>query len=103
FRKEAMGLGDVKLLAFLGAALGYKAATLTIFAGAVITLLFVLAFAAYLALRFGLARLKARGTEVPFGPGLCVAAALAIFFRVPAEALFDSVALAFRVVILGHP
>ena len=81
FRKEAMGFGDVKLLAFFGAALGYRIAVLTVFAGAFITLFFVIVHVICRIARFGLKELHGRGSEVPFGPGLCTAAALGIFFR----------------------
>lgn len=73
FRQEAMGGGDVKLAAMLGAFLGWKA------------LLFAL-FAAFLAgsLAGGglilLGRIRARRAVVPFGPFLALGAISAIFF-----------------------
>ncbi len=68
FKKEAMGGGDVKLLAMIGAFLGWKLALLTIFfgslAGAVI----------------GLLRRIITGDEyIPFGPFLALGALAALF------------------------
>lgn len=101
FRKEAMGFGDVKLLAFFGGLLGYKAAAMTIFAGAFITLLYVVIFMIYLGVRYGLAEVQMRGSEVPFGPGLCTAAALFVLARQHALGLFDAFAEAMRVLFTG--
>ena len=103
FRKEAMGLGDVKLMAFLGGVLGYKAAVLTIFAGAFITLFYILIYVVLLAVRYGVREVSKRGSEVPFGPGLCTAAALAIFFRSQTDGVFDHVAEMIRFIIAGAP
>ena len=69
FKKEAMGGGDVKLLAMIGAFLGWKLALLTIFfgslAGAVI----------------GLVMKLFTGDEyIPFGPFLALGALAALFF-----------------------
>jgi leader peptidase (prepilin peptidase)/N-methyltransferase len=71
FKKEAMGMGDVKLLAALGALLGWQAALFTLFvssvAGGVV----------------GLALIAARrgqwGTKIPFGPYIAFGAAVWIF------------------------
>lgn len=65
--REAMGFGDVTLMAMIGAALGWQAAILTFFiaplCGAVI----------------GLGMLLFRGeSEIPYGPFLCVAAAAVV-------------------------
>ena len=66
FRKEAMGGGDIKMLAMIGAFLGWKGALLTIFLGALAgTLVFV-------PLAWKTDRL------VPFGVFLAVGAALAL-------------------------
>lgn len=101
FRKDAMGFGDVKLLAFFGGILGYEAALMTIFAGALITLFYVVIFMIYLGVRCGLEEVKTRGSEVPFGPGLCTAAALFVLVREPALGLFGSFAEAMRVLFTG--
>ena len=70
-KKEAMGLGDVKLLAAIGAFLGWQA------------VLFVIAVSSILGSLFGLA-MMARGGQVwgsrlPYGPFLSLAAALWVF------------------------
>ncbi len=73
FKKEAMGLGDVKFAAMLGAFLGWK----------ILLLIFLLA--SFLGSVIGLAIIafsskgKGRSTSVPFGPFLVVAATVAIY------------------------
>jgi leader peptidase (prepilin peptidase) / N-methyltransferase len=69
FGKEAMGMGDVHILAAVGAVMGWKAVTLTFFAAPVIGLL----YAVYL--------LAAKGKrELPYGPWLAAAAAVVMVF-----------------------
>ncbi len=63
---EGMGGGDVKLLAMIGAFLGWKGAVLTIFLGSLLGVAGGLC-----AMRKGGDGLK---TAIPFGPYLCVAA-----------------------------
>jgi len=63
---EGMGGGDIKLLAMIGAFLGWKGALATIFFGS-----FLGAAGGILAMRKGGKGLK---TAIPFGPYLCVAA-----------------------------
>jgi leader peptidase (prepilin peptidase)/N-methyltransferase len=73
FRKEAMGLGDVKFAAMLGAFLGWQ------------NLLLILILASFLGSVIGLALIafsgkgKGKSTYVPFGPFLVVAATIAIY------------------------
>lgn len=63
--QEAMGLGDVTLMAMLGAWLGWQACVLTFF------------LAAFIGLGHGLVQLiRHRENELPFGPSLCLAAAV---------------------------
>ena len=73
FKKEAMGLGDVKFAAMLGAFLGWKSLLLIFilasFLGSVIGLA-IIAFSA---------RDKRRSTYVPFGPFLVVAGIITIY------------------------
>lgn len=69
--REAMGFGDVKFIAAVGAFLGWKAVIFTISAAS-----FIGCFAALAGLF--LARDKA-GTRVPFGPFLALGAAIWIF------------------------
>jgi leader peptidase (prepilin peptidase)/N-methyltransferase len=65
---EGMGGGDVKLLAMIGAFVGWRGALATIFFGALLG-----AAGGILAMRKGGEGLK---TAIPFGPYLCVAALL---------------------------
>lgn len=72
FRKDAMGGGDVKLAAMVGAFLGWK-------------LLFVSLFLAFLlGATFGgmvlLFRGRSRGTEVAFGPFIAIGAVVSLFW-----------------------
>jgi leader peptidase (prepilin peptidase)/N-methyltransferase len=69
---EGMGGGDVKLLAMIGAFLGWKGAILTIFIGSLLG-----AAGGFVAMRKGRDGLK---TAIPFGPYLCVAALAVRFF-----------------------
>lgn len=65
--KEAMGLGDVTLMAMAGAWLGWQACVLTFF------------LAAFIGLGHGLTQfVRHREHELPFGPSLCLAAALVV-------------------------
>ena len=77
-----MGGGDVNLLAMLGAFLGWK------------SLLFVLLASSLLGAVVGLAFILFKGKDmkyaVPFGPFLCMAAILYLFFGGDLIALFLS-------------
>ena len=77
FRKEAMGFGDVTLMAMIGAFLGWQAAILTLFLGAMLGLVHALGKLAILAGKW-LAGRKISGAdrELPFGPYLSMAAVL---------------------------
>jgi leader peptidase (prepilin peptidase)/N-methyltransferase len=68
---EGMGGGDIKLLAMIGAFVGWRGTLATIFFGA-----FLGATGGILAMRKGGEGLK---TAIPFGPYLCVAALLSRF------------------------
>ena len=62
-RKEAMGFGDVTLMAMIGAFLGWQAAILVFFVSP------------FAALAVGIVQIAMRrGQEIPFGPFLCLAA-----------------------------
>lgn len=68
FRKEAMGGGDVKLLAMAGSLLGWKAVTVTFF------------LAPVLAIGPGVAVLAARRSHlIPYGPFLSLALVVSLF------------------------
>ncbi|MDA8122413.1 MAG: prepilin peptidase [Deltaproteobacteria bacterium] len=69
--REGMGGGDIKLIAMIGAFLGWKGALLTIFGGSLLG-----AAGGMFAMRKGGEGLK---TAIPFGPYLCVAALVARF------------------------
>ena len=65
--REAMGLGDVTLMAMVGAWLGWQACVLTFF------------LAAFIGLGHGVVQyLRHRENELPFGPSLCLAAAVVV-------------------------
>lgn len=72
FGKEAMGFGDVKLMAYIGALLGWKMVLLTTFFSS----LTGSAVGAYL---LATRRAGAR-SEVPFGPFLCLGAVVALLW-----------------------
>ncbi|MEK7747707.1 MAG: prepilin peptidase [Nitrospirota bacterium] len=71
-KKEGMGGGDIKLMAMIGALLGWKAVLLTTFvaslSGSVIGLFLILT------------RLRSRTDPIPFGPFLVLGALIFIFF-----------------------
>lgn len=71
-KKEGMGGGDIKLMAMVGALLGWKAVILTTFAGSLLG-----SIAGVLMMVF---KGKGRGTLIPFGPFLALGAVLSLFF-----------------------
>lgn len=65
--REAMGLGDVTLMAMVGAWIGWQASVLAFF------------IAAFIGLAHGLVQLvRHRENELPYGPSLCLASGLVI-------------------------
>lgn len=65
--REAMGLGDVTLMAMVGAWIGWQACVLACFVGVLV------------GLAHGVSRLALRmGNELPFGPGLCAGTVLVV-------------------------
>jgi len=73
FKKEALGFGDVKLAAMLGAFMGWKNVLLILvigsFLGSIVGISLIL-----------MAGKKGRSSYVPFGPFLVAAAAIAMFW-----------------------
>ena len=77
FRKEAMGMGDVYLMAAVGGCLGWEAAVLIFF------------MAPFLGLVYGLWHLvRKRDSEVPYGPFLGLAAGIVMLVQDPLIAYF---------------
>jgi leader peptidase (prepilin peptidase)/N-methyltransferase len=68
FKKEAMGFGDVKLLAMIGAFLGWQMVLVTIFASALIGSAVGI-----------IVKLKTSESYIPYGPYLALGAIIAIF------------------------
>lgn len=73
FGKEGMGGGDIKLLAMIGAFLGWKPVLLTIMVGAVVGTAVGLGL-------IGLKRMR-RDQYIPFGPFLALGAVVSLFFQ----------------------
>jgi leader peptidase (prepilin peptidase) / N-methyltransferase len=71
-KKEGMGGGDIKLMAMVGAFLGWKAVILTTFLGS------LLGSAVGIAIMIG--RGKAGSVQIPFGPYLALGACICMFF-----------------------
>lgn len=79
-RKEAMGLGDVKLMAMIGAFLGWQMT------------LFVVFFSAILGTVYGGAHLAVTGkSRIPYGPFLAIAAVVSLVFRTEVAAFLETV------------
>ena len=77
FRKEAMGLGDVHLMAAVGAVIGWRDVTLAFFVAPFLGLLGTALIAGASAFR------KGGVPAIPYGPYLCAASVLVMLFRVP--------------------
>lgn len=72
FRKEAMGLGDVKLMAAVGAWQGWGMALFAVFLGALV--------AAVVGIGLILSKKAEWGSKIPFGPYLALGSLLTLFF-----------------------
>jgi leader peptidase (prepilin peptidase)/N-methyltransferase len=75
FGKEGMGRGDIKLLAMIGAFLGWKPALLTIMIGSLTGSVIGISLIA-----LGIIK---RDDYIPFGPFLVLGALLSMFFAQP--------------------
>jgi leader peptidase (prepilin peptidase)/N-methyltransferase len=71
FRKEAMGGGDIKLMAMLGGVLGWKGVILTTFIGSL--------FGSFVGITLILLKGSRFGTRIPFGPYLAFGAMISLF------------------------
>jgi len=79
-KQEGMGGGDIKLLAMLGAFLGYKSLPFIIFASSL--------SGAIVGLAAMVKQKKGSATRIPFGPFLSLAALVYLFFRDDIHLLF---------------
>jgi leader peptidase (prepilin peptidase) / N-methyltransferase len=84
--REGMGLGDVKMMAMVGAFLGLQRALLTILVGSILGSLIG---GAIIAMRH-----KGRDFELPFGTFLGAGAMLVVFFGSPTLAWYGSLLMA---------
>lgn len=72
FKKESMGGGDVKLLAMIGAFLGWKSATLTFF------------IAPFFGMVYGIiVKIRTKESVIPYGPFLAIGAVISLFYSQP--------------------
>jgi leader peptidase (prepilin peptidase)/N-methyltransferase len=81
--KEGMGYGDFKLLAAIGAWLGWQALPLTILLSSLL--------GASIGLVLIAIRQNKRGTHIPFGPYLALAGMIALFRGDAINALYLSI------------
>lgn len=72
-KKEAMGGGDIKLLAMIGAFLGWKAVLVSIFFGSLI--------GSVISILLIFIGLKKRTDYIPFGPYLSLGGVIALFYK----------------------
>jgi leader peptidase (prepilin peptidase)/N-methyltransferase len=77
FGKEAMGLGDVHLLAAIGAVIGWRDVILAFFIAPFFGILAAVIMAGVAAL------VKGKVRVIPYGPYLCAAAYLVMIYRTP--------------------
>jgi leader peptidase (prepilin peptidase)/N-methyltransferase len=88
FGKEGMGGGDIKLLAMVGAFLGWKPTLLTIMVGAMTGSLVGISLLSFKLLR--------RDHYIPFGPFLAFGALVALFFHQDIFAWYETVLIGAR-------
>ena len=79
--KEAMGLGDAKLLSAFGFLLGIKSIFIILFVASVLGLIFVLPSL--------LLKNRSTGSIIPFGPFIILAAILEYFFNLQQYLVFN--------------
>ena len=73
-KREGLGLGDGKLLAVIGAVLGWQALPFVVFVGAIVGAAVSLPIAIWTRRHLGEAAAPLRTTQIPFGPFLALAA-----------------------------
>jgi leader peptidase (prepilin peptidase)/N-methyltransferase len=78
-KREGLGLGDGKLLALIGAALGAKALPFVVFAGAFMGSIIGIAFVVATRRRRAATGESARDLQLPFGPFLALGALVYLF------------------------
>lgn len=71
-KKEGMGGGDIKMMAMVGAFLGWKAVILTTFLGSL--------FGSIIGIGLMVLRGREKGSLIPFGPFLALGALVSLFF-----------------------
>ena len=72
FKKEAMGGGDIKMMAMVGGLMGWKSVLLTIFIGSLTGAVF--------GITLMITQGKGRKTKIPFGPFLAFGTLITLFF-----------------------
>ncbi len=72
FRKDAMGGGDIKMMAMIGAFLGWKGALLTTFMGSL--------FGSVIGIALIMWKGRKWGAQIPFGPYLALGAIVSLFW-----------------------
>jgi leader peptidase (prepilin peptidase)/N-methyltransferase len=108
FRKEAMGLGDVTLMAMIGAFLGWQIAVMTFFLGAFVGLGHALwKVVKLVGKRLAGRKIASVDHELPYGPYLSMAAAMLMLswpwlWKSWAHAYFDQLRMVFWF-LLGYP
>jgi leader peptidase (prepilin peptidase)/N-methyltransferase len=92
--REAMGLGDVKFMAAIGAFIGWQAAIFSFFASACIGSIF--------GLTLMILKLQDKSGRIPYGPFLTLAAIIWIFLPDSAQDFWRNYLAMFRQAILGR-
>jgi leader peptidase (prepilin peptidase)/N-methyltransferase len=91
--REAMGLGDVKFMAAIGAFLGWQAVIFSLMASAFL--------GSIVGVGAILLRRKEWSSRVPYGPYIAVAATIWIFLPLPVQTLWNAYLAVFGQLIHG--
>src|SRR4051812_35252831 len=92
--REAMGLGDVKFMAAIGAFIGWQAALFSFFASACI--------GSIVGLTLMIFKLQDKSGRIPYGPFLTLAAIIWIFLPASAQDYWMNYLQMFKQAIVGH-